>query len=95
MTMSNPPHPGEALREDVLPEIKMSVTALAKHLRYSRVLLSNVIRCRASISPDMAVRLERAGLGKARMWLGRQSAYDLWQAEHKDNIPVITRIHVA
>lgn len=36
MTMHNPPHPGEALREDVLPEMKLSVTALAKHLGYSR-----------------------------------------------------------
>lgn len=92
MTMINPPHPGEALREDVLPEIKMSVMALAKHLGYSRVLLSNVIHCRAPISADMAVRLERAGLGKARMWVARQSAYDLWQAEHKDNIPAISRV---
>ncbi|MBD8710207.1 HigA family addiction module antidote protein [Pseudomonas sp. CFBP 13711] len=92
MTMFNLPHPGEALREDVLPEIKMSVMALAKHLGYSRVLLSNVIHCRAPISADMAVRLERAGLGKARMWVARQSAYDLWQAEHKDNIPAISRV---
>lgn len=92
MTLFNPPHPGEALREDVLPEIKMTITALAKHLGYSRVLLSNVMHCRAPISADMAVRLERAGLGKARIWLGRQSAYDLWQAEHKDNIPAISRV---
>lgn len=31
MTLFSPPHPGEALREDVLPEIKMTITALAKH----------------------------------------------------------------
>lgn len=95
MKMFNPPHPGEALREDVLPEINMTVTALAKHLGYSRVQLSNVLHCRAPISADMAVRLEMAGLGKAHMWLGRQSAYDLWQAQHKDNIPAITRVQAA
>ena len=95
MKMFNPPHPGEALREDVLPEINMTVTALAKHLGYSRVQLSNVLHCRAPISADMAVRLEMAGLGKAHMWLGRQSAYDLWQAQHRDNIPAITRVQAA
>lgn len=94
MTMHNPPHPGEGLREDVLPEIKMTVTALAKHIGYSRVQLSNVLHCRSSISADLAWRLELAGLGKAHMWLGRQSAYDLWQAQHKD-VPAIARLHAA
>lgn len=94
MTMHNPPHPGEGLREDVLPEIKMTVTALAKHLGYSRVQLSNVLHCRSSISADLAWRFELAGLGKAHMWLGRQAAYDLWQAKHKD-VPTIPRLRAA
>lgn len=68
----------------------MVITALTKRLGYSQVLLSNVIHCRAPISADMAVRLDRARLGKAHMWLARQSVYDLWQAEHKDNIPAIS-----
>lgn len=94
MSMFNPPHPGEALREDVLPDIKMTVTAVARHLGYSRVQLSNVLHGRAPISADLAWRLELAGLGKAHMWLGRQSAYDLWQAQHKE-VPAITRLHAA
>jgi addiction module HigA family antidote len=94
MTMLNPPHPGEGLRADVLPEIKMTVTALAKHLGYSRVQLSNVLHCRSAISADLAWRLELAGLGKAHTWLGRQSAYDLWQAQHKD-VPAISRLRAA
>lgn len=64
----------------MLPEIKMTVTELAKYLGYSRGQLSNVLHCRAPISADLAWRLEMAGLGKAHMWLARQSAYDLWQA---------------
>ena len=94
MSMHNPPHPGEGLREDVLPDINMTVTALAKHIGYSRVQLSSVLHCRAAISADLAWRLELAGLGKAHMWLGRQSAYDLWQAKHKE-VPAITRLHAA
>ncbi|WP_426154231.1 HigA family addiction module antitoxin [Pseudomonas sp. DC3000-4b1] len=94
MTMHNPPHPGEALREDVLPEMKLSVTALAKHLGYSRGQLSTILNGRAAITADLAWRLELAGLGKAHMWLARQSAYDLWQAKHKE-VPAITRLHAA
>lgn len=94
MVMHNPPHPGEAIREDVLPEIKLSVTALAKHLGYSRGQLSTVLHGHASITADLAWRLELAGLGKAHMWLGRQAAYDLWQAQHKE-LPVITRLDAA
>lgn len=94
MPMHNPPHPGEALREDVLPEMKLSVTALAKYLGYSRGQLSTILNGRAAITADLAWRLELAGLGKAHIWLARQSAYDLWQAQHKD-VPAIARWHAA
>ena len=92
MTMHNPPHPGEALREDVLPEMKLSITALAKHIGYSRGQLSTILNGRAAITADLAWRLELAGLGKAHMWIARQSVYDLWQAQHKD-VPAIARLH--
>jgi antitoxin HigA-1 len=39
---------------------------------------------RAPISSDLAVRLERAGIGSARTWLAVQADYDLWQAEHRE-----------
>ena len=39
---------------------------------------------RASISPDLAVRLELAGIGTARTWLGVQADYDIWQARHRE-----------
>ena len=83
MPMYNPPHPGEALREDVLPALGLSVTALAQHLGYSRGQLSTVINGHASISADLARRLELAGLGAARVWLAQQAAFDLWQAEQR------------
>lgn len=84
MPMHNPPHPGETLLMDVLPELGISVTELARHLGFARPHLSRVLHGHAPISPDLAVRLERAGIGKARMWLGVQTDYDLWQAEHRE-----------
>ena len=94
MAMFNPPHPGEGLREDVLPAVGLTITALAEHLGYSRGQLSTVLNCRAALSADLAWRLEMAGLGNARTYLAEQAAYDLWQAQHRQ-IPRISRLAVA
>ena len=83
--MFNPPHPGETLRDDVLPELKMTVTDAAAALGVSRVALSRVLNGAAGISPEMALRIEKwLGAehgGRAEVWLGMQTAYDLCQAE--------------
>lgn len=82
--MFTPPHPGETLLEDVLPALKISATELARRLGLARETLSRIMHGRAPISSDLAVRLERAGIGKARTWLAVQADYDLWQAEHRE-----------
>lgn len=79
MPLNTPPPPGEALREDVLPALAMTVEELAARLDHSVEQLSSVINCRAPITADLAERLETAGLGAARIYLAEQSAYDLWQ----------------
>jgi antitoxin HigA-1 len=91
MQMHNPPHPGEMIRE-MLPELNIKIAEMARQLHFSREMLSRVINCRAPISPDLAVRLERAGLSTARFWLAAQMGYDLWQAEHREQ-PSINRLY--
>ena len=54
----NPPHPGETLREDILPALGLTVTQAASQLGVTRTTLSRVINGRAGISPDMARRIE-------------------------------------
>ncbi|WP_321840688.1 HigA family addiction module antitoxin [Paraburkholderia bannensis] len=85
--MHNPPHPGETLREDVLPELGLTVTEAAAQLGVTRVALSRVLNGRAGISPEMALRLEQwLGVengGRADLWLAMQAAYDLWQVRSK------------
>lgn len=88
MVMFNPPHPGETLREDVLPALAMTATELARRLGLARETLSRIMHGHAPISPDLAVRLERAGIGKARTWMAGQTDYDLWQAEHRAQPPI-------
>ena len=79
--MKNPPHPGESIRADCLEPLGLSVTAAAKALGVSRQALNNVIHGQAAISPEMAIRLDKAFGGGADTWLRLQSAYDLAQAK--------------
>jgi addiction module HigA family antidote len=78
--MHNPPHPGELLKEDVIAALGLSVTETAERLAMSRVALSRVLNGKAAISPDLAIRLEKAGVSTARAWLAMQTNYDLWHA---------------
>jgi len=95
MRMFNPPHPGETLREDVLPALNLSIAAFARHLGYGREHLSRVLHGRAPIRPDLALRLERAGISSARLWLEVQADYDLWQSEQREQPPIERLVAVA
>lgn len=75
--MKKPIHPGAILREDVLAEFGLSVSEAADRLGVSRVTLSRVIHEHARISPNLALRLEAAGVSTARAWLAMQTACDL------------------
>jgi addiction module HigA family antidote len=86
--MKNPPHPGELLREDVIAELGLTVKEAADRLGMSRVALSRVLNGHAAISPDLAVRLEMAGISTARAWMSMQINYDLAQARQHAQPPV-------
>ena len=92
--MFNPPHPGEALREDILPALGLSVTQAAKQLGITRAALSRILHGHAGISPEMALRLEGwLGVengGRADLWLAQQAAYDLWQVP-RHGVPRVER----
>lgn len=90
----NPPHPGETLREDVLPAMGLTVTDAAAQLGVTRAALSRVLNGRAAVSPEMSLRLEGwLGVengGRADLWISQQAAYDLWQAR-KAGTPKVKR----
>ena len=83
MVMFNPPHPGEIVREDCLIPSGLSVTEAAKGLGVSRQSLSELLNGHNAMSPDMAIRLEKAGWGSAESWLRNQLSYDLWRAKKR------------
>ena len=89
MPMKNPPHPGLSIRHDCLEPLGLSVTEAAKKLGVSRKQLSDVVNGRSGISPQMAIRLDKAFGGGANTWYRVQAAYDLAQAmKQADQIKV-------
>lgn len=77
-----PTHPGEILREDVLPELGITQGELAKKLNVSRRTVSEIVHERRPITPDMAIRLGRFCGNGAQIWLKIQTTFDLWELEH-------------
>lgn len=75
------PHPGEVLKEMVFAPLGLSVTESADRLAMSRVALSRVLNGKAGISPELAIRLEKAGASTAVFWVKLQANYDLWKAQ--------------
>ena len=89
MPMKNPPHPGLSVRHDCLEPLGLSVTEAAKKLGVSRKQLSDVVNGHSGISPQMAIRLDKAFGGGANTWYRLQAAYDLAQAmKQADQIKV-------
>jgi antitoxin HigA-1 len=80
MPMFAPPHPGLSVRHDCLEPLGLSVTEGAKALGVTRQALNNLVNGKAGISPEMAIRLDKAFGGGADVWLKMQASYDLAQA---------------
>ncbi|EPG2415823.1 HigA family addiction module antitoxin [Stenotrophomonas maltophilia] len=86
------PHPGQAIKAMVFDPMDLSVTEAAERLAMSRVALSRVLNGKAGISPDLAIRLEMAGVSTAVLWMGLQSSYDLWLARQRAQPRVLSLV---
>ena len=82
MTMLNPCHPGETLRDD-LAAAGLTVTDAAARLGCTRQALSRLLNGKAGISPAMAIALERMGWSNAAYWTRLQAAYELAQERRR------------
>ena len=78
MPMKNPSHPGKLIKADI-DELGLSIVEAAKGLGISRQQLHGVIAGRAGVTPEMAIRLEKALGSNADTWLRMQMNYDLAQ----------------
>jgi len=76
-----PSHPGEILREDVLPRLTISQAALARHIGIDSRVLAGLLREQRPITLELAQRLGAALGTGARYWLSLQMCYDIWAAQ--------------
>lgn len=92
-----PVHPGELLREDVLPAVGRPKTEIARLLGISRQTLYDILNEKQPVTPHMALRLARMFGGSAESWLAMQRAYDLQLAERdiEGELAAIPRLEAA
>jgi len=93
MPIKNPPHPGDFIRTEIIVPAGLSVTAAAIALRVSRPALSSLLNARASLSGDMALRIEKAFGVKMDTLMLMQSAYDIAQTRRREKEIHVRRIH--
>ena len=91
--MKSPPHPGLSIKENCLDPLGLSVTEAANLLGVARHTLSRVLNGHAAVSPEMAIRLEKAGWSNAEFWLRRQTSYNLAQARRNEDQIRVERYH--
>lgn len=84
--MADPPHPGELL-DDYLNGV--SIAEAARRLGITRAALSRIRHGHASVTADMAIRFGELFGTRPQLWLGLQTAYDLWVAERKPRPKVL------
>ena len=83
MITRKPTHPGEILLEDVIKPLGLTITEAAQKLGVSRKTLSELVNQRASLSPEMALRISEATHTSPESWLSMQLKLDLWNALQK------------
>jgi addiction module HigA family antidote len=89
MAMRTPPHPGLSVRHDCIEPLGLTITETAEVLGVTRQALNNLVNGKSGISPEMAIRLDKAFGGSAETWLQLQMAYDLAHARrHEADIKV-------
>lgn len=87
--MKNPPHPGDLIKTEILEALGLSVSKAAEVLKVRRATLSDLLRGKAALTPEMALRIEKAfGPGMDHL-LRMQLAYDIAQTrKHANEITV-------
>ena len=84
-----PVHPGEILREEYITERGLTITEVAEGLGITRQALSAVVNEKASITPELAVKLSEAFGNTAQFWINLQKNYEIWHAEKKVDRTII------
>jgi len=82
--MKNPPHPGAFVKAEIIEGYDLTVTAAAKVLGVTRQALSDLLNCHAALSPDMALRLEKAFGVSMETLMRMQTSYEIVKARQRE-----------
>jgi addiction module HigA family antidote len=80
-----PTHPGEVLRDIVLPELGLSISEAARQLGVSRQTLHSIMSGKSAVTAEMALRFGKFCGNGPGLWLRMQQAFDLWEAQSELN----------
>ena len=79
-----PSHPGAIIQEFYLDELDISISDIAKAMGVSPSTIGRIVQEKASVTPDMAIKLSQVLSGSPESWLQLQLNYDLWHAEKRN-----------
>lgn len=92
MTMHNPPHPGEFIRDVYLVPFEISARALSASLEVAPSTLNRIIKGQSGVSPEMALRLSKT-LGRSpESWLAMQHNFDLWNVRRTTDLSGVRKL---
>lgn len=87
--MKNPPHPGDLIRTEIIEPLGLTVSKAAQILKVRRATLSDILHARAALTPEMALRIEKAFGPDMNHLLRMQLAYNIAQTrEYSRDIDV-------
>ena len=92
MSMHNPPHPGEFIKEVYLEPFQISCRQAAEKLKVAPSTFTRLINGESNVTPEMALRLAKALGRSAESWLAMQVNYDLWQAKQRVNLAEVKKL---
>lgn len=90
-TQHNPPHPGEFIKKTYIEPLNISLRKVAQDLDVAPSTFSRLVKCKADISPEMALKLSKAFGRSPESWMQMQATYELWKAKKRVNLK---RVHV-
>ena len=94
MSMHNPPHPGDFIREVYLEPLGISYRSVAAMLKVAPSTFNRLIKRQSNISSEMALRLSKT-LGRSpESWLTMQNNYNLWQAKQRINLDEVEKLSI-
>lgn len=94
MSMHNPPHPGEFIREVYMEPFGLSSRKVARNLNVAPSTINRLLNGESNVSPEMALRLSQVFGRSPESWLAMQDHYSLWHAKQKIDLKDLKRLEL-